>query len=302
MRNFGLILIALLTALRPLQTVAQDTTTTKQDAIQYTLSTGSDITLPPGATIPIAVMFADNRTGLPPKIAPLPAVWTVDGRPIDHQDDAEGILKVDLSQRGVYTAPKSAPAHNPVVIMVTVDASKNELYQGQSKTKIILICRITIMNYANFYYVDGTLFKIKEPALASQQKMFESAVQINGQWNVMISGKDSMRPGNRIGINLSFVQDAPGSYPWFITWTKKTGVKPPGCMVTLTNQSPMFQYASFDCVAHGDPECQGTTLNGTTTIADSSPFTRMIRGYFYGQLVSVNGEYHTVSGAFIAHY
>ncbi|HUB62740.1 MAG TPA: hypothetical protein VL978_18625 [Puia sp.] len=287
---------------QPFRSVAQDTTGTRQDAAQYSLSTGSDITVPPGATVAISILFADNKANLLPVVAPVPGTWTVDGQPIDHQDEAEGMLKVDLSQHGTYTAPKSAPAHNPVVITATIDASGNGLDQSRSKAKIVLICRVTIMAYANFFYVDGTLFKIKEPLLMSQQKLFERAIQMNGQWNVMISGKDSMNPANRIGINLSFVDDVPGTYPWFITWTKQTGVKPPGCSVVVTCQNPMLQYASFDCVAHGDPECKGVTLSGTTTISQSDPFTRSIQGYFYGQLVGVSGEYHSVSGAFIAHY
>jgi hypothetical protein len=59
-----------------------------------------------------------------------------------------------------------------------------------------------------------------------------------------------------------------------------------------------FQYFSGDCIPHGDDNCHHIALEGSTTITVFDTQKKIIKGYFSGQLVSMQGRYVWASGAF----
>jgi hypothetical protein len=270
-----------------------------QVANTLVLFPGSDVYLPPGASIQLLV---ENITELSVNRAVISnAQWTVNGHSPDQMNpETDGRISVSsadfLKQNAVasYTAPDDVAEETSITVAVAVTTP------GITE-KDLLFCHVHIRLRQNFFYVgaavshDGQEFIFHEPVLSSQRKMFEKATYMNGEWNVMVSGHDSKM--NTLGINLSFTVSEPGTYPWKITWTNKTGVRPPSITASVVCSNPMFQYMSVHCVPPGDPKCTTETLEGNTTITTFNTKTGEMKGYFAGRMF--DGKiYQFVSGAF----
>ena len=272
---------------------------------KYILWPGYEVTVAPGTTLHLSVDYIDvnNYDILPHAAVGVLPEWNIDGHDLNHQDYSEGKFTSNLSSGGDFTAPNAVPAHNPITITATFNASENPLDSTEGKTKIILICTITIQDAPNFFFISpgtgaqiqGKLYKIKEPILITNRKMAEFGIWANNVWNFQVNGVDSQ--GHMLGFAIMVDGNGAGTYSWRITWSENTGVVPPGNTVSVFNTAPLFTYVSFDCVPHGDKNCHVVTLTGTTTITTFDIKNKIARGFFTGQLEQ-NSNFVFVSGGF----
>ncbi len=296
-------LVLLLILSFALATRAQDQTS--QTLSDYFFYQGSDITLPLNAKIKLAVgQFKDD---FPFEASSITAEqWTIDGKDLMHQSKEQGELTfVNLQiDKGIYTAPAKVPPHNPVVITVSFHP------EGQA-TKIILICRIHIINKENYFYlsdrnsIGGTLYELKEPLIPSRKAAQETAFFVNDQWNIGANGFQKSEQENSdlklMGIGIGVVGDGKGTYTWTVNGSDNTGLKPPCNTVAVSGtdaDGAPFQYMSVDCIPHGDSKCKPKALAGNTTISVFDKKNKIIKGYFSGILMSAKKNYVWVSGAF----
>lgn len=268
---------------------------------------GNDVTLPPGGTDSLWIKEMINN--IPADAIISSAEWTVDGKDYSNQNSAEGNLKIEDLQfyKAVYKAPAKVPPHNPVVITASFQP------EGQ-KQKIILYCRIHIIDKENYFYLNarnspgGTLYELKESPILSFRKSRETANYVNDQWNIGVNGFRKIENDNTstqfMGIAVGIVSSGTGTYQWTVNGNDKTGLKPPCNTVVVTGTgkdgSP-FQYASADCRPHGGDDCKLTPMEGSTTITVFDQKNKIIKGYFSGILISATYETVSVSGAFSAY-
>ncbi|HEU4574225.1 MAG TPA: hypothetical protein VFS36_04430 [Chitinophagaceae bacterium] len=276
-----------------------NTTSTAGDFIIFP---GNDITLPPNGTDSLWIKEIINNMPADANIST--AEWTIDGKEYSKQDAQEGNFKIAKLQfyKGVYKAPAKVPPHNPVLITASFQP------EGET-TKIILYCRIHIIDKENYFYISsnntapGTLYEIKEPMISSMR--MESAYYFNDQWSIGANGfrktNDEKSGTQPLSVGASIIGNGTGIYPWTIKWNSKQGLVPPLNTVTITGidkDGNPFQYFSGDCIPHGDYNCGHIALQGSTTITVFDKQKRIIKGYFSGQLVSPTGQYVWASGAF----
>ncbi len=158
----------------------------------------------------------------------------------------------------------------------------------------------------NYFYLGnsttGNLYEVKEPLLASFRATQDRADYVNGQWNIMVNGIRKMSDDSAMqpmSLAITITQSDTGTYKWTVNGNSNTGLTPPFNSVTVVGSdgSP-FQYASWDCLPHGDTDCKLTALEGSTTITVFDKKKKIIKGYFSGMLVSPAHQSIPVSGAF----
>jgi hypothetical protein len=296
------IIIAFLLSIPVLIANAQDEAL--HAAGDYIFFPGNEISIPPKATVTLSIKQIINDA--PSDVIVSSEQWTIDGKELSNQSNVEGNFKLSTLQldKGTYTAPANVPPHNPVVITLSFQPT------GQ-KEKIILYCRIHIIDKENYFYLNnrnssgGTLYELKESPIPSFRKSRETANYVNDQWNIGANGFQKTENDNNstqfIGIGVSIVGNGTGIYKWTVNGNDKTGLKPPCNTVTVSgtgkNGSP-FQYMSADCVPHGDDNCKLTALEGNTVVSVFDKKNKIMKGYFSGILISATHHYVFVSGAF----
>ncbi len=272
---------------------------------------GNEITLPPNGRDTLRI---DQSSVTNPGLTEaniISAQWTIDGKGYTNQNTDEGSFKLAKLQfqKGIYTAPAQVPPHNPVDISVSFQPP------GE-KTKIVLYCRIHIIDKENYFYLSdnrntagGTLYELKEPLISSMRN--ENAYYTHGEWLLMVEGfrkiKDNRNSMQQMSIDVGFIGDKTGSYTWTFKWNESQGAIPPYNSVSVEGigkDGKLFEDLSSDCVphgcggAHGDDCKKCYALEGTTTVTVFDKLKKIIKGYFSGILVTPTGQYVSVSGAF----
>ncbi len=273
-------------------------------AMDYFFFPGNEISIPPNARVLLSVkQMIDD---VPADALLSNEQWTIDGKDLSSQNNEEGNFKLQTLQfdKGNYTAPAKVPPRNPVVITLSFQP------EGQ-KEKIILYCRIHIIDKENYFYLSGRnttggiLYELKESPVLSSRKFRETATYMNDQWNIGANGFQKAENDNIgsqfMGFGIGVVGDGTGIYKWTVNGDDKSGLKPPCNTLTVTGTAKdesQFQYMSFDCTPHGDDNCKLVALEGNTVITVFDRKNKIIKGYFSGRLVSVSHQYVSVSGAF----
>lgn len=281
---------------------AQDTTLKSTNS--YIFLPGDEITVPPNATITLKVKQIVND--IPGDAFIKSEQWTIGGKALSNQNPEEGNFKLTNLQfdKVTYTAPSKVPQHNPVLITLSFQP------EGE-QTKIILYCRIHILDKKNYFYLnsrntsEGLLYELKEPLAASSRTLQETAYYVNDQWNIGVTGFQKLNENDSViqsmGFGLGVKGNGPGTYRWSVYGDDKTGLIPPCNTVTVNGtgrKGSSFLYVSADWLPHGGSNCKLVALDGSTTITVFDRKNKIIKGYFSGILISPNFEYVSVSGAF----
>ena len=264
----------------------------------YVLLPGGSVTIPVDQTINLGIVTIDAN-GLWHDIDILQGVqWTMNGQVGD--DPSEGKLTVQLGLlRGTYKAPHTVPKTNPVAIAVTI------LPQGPIKSKLTLICNITVVDQVNMFNVTGPhqafgLYQLDDRYSAPQvQAMLARAYMAGPELAINVS---AMQPGGAGGgemyhgtgtMSLFVNSAAIGEHPWTLPGSSATTVQ-----LTITGKS-MEMYSSGDCLPHGDNNCKPQSTKGSTRITAFDQKTGEVSGTFQGQVVKlVNGKPSTYALAF----
>lgn len=281
-----------------------------QDSTQYALFPGAEIYLPPGGK---ASFFIAKRNNIKEAFAQVPVnfstKWAINGKDSEKQDAKFGKLTLQImsTNTAYYTAPSTPPGPEPVII--TVEFSEQDIdSKSTNKTKNILVCTVHILDAPNFFFLSGgnnkqgTVYELKEP-VSRINNMAEVAIYGKDQWNISISGfSKAMKP---MSMALSIAGNGKGNYEWVVHGSKETGLIPPATMLSVSSmpaQGSPFQFLSTDCTPHGDAsDCVPYSLKGLMTITELDPNKKIIRGYFCGQVMSVDFQYQFISGGFRAY-
>jgi hypothetical protein len=283
------------------------------NTVVYALLPGPEIYLPAGGHAAFSILErATDTSAFEAAPQNLSNKWTVNGKELEHQDPRFGKLVLQEINTGVasYYAP-TVPPSDPITIAVEFSSSEIDGLL-KDKTKNILICTIHIIEASNYFFLganhdkfnSGKAFELHEP-LNRKNDMAEVAMFDRGQWTISISGMEKdLKNMSPMSMAISFAGNGKGTYPFSIKGTKETGIQPPSTIVSVSgmkNGTPL-QYISADCTPHDNPsECNPHTLNGTITITEFDEKNKIIKGYFYGQVMSPDYNYSYVSGGFRAY-
>lgn len=234
--------------------------------------------------------------------------WTVNGKP-PGSDPSEGNLTIPLTlTSATYKAPHTVPKVNPVAVAITV------LPQGPIKTKITLICNVTVVDRTNAFSVTGPkvafgAYYLDDRHSSPQvQSMLARAYMAGPELAINVS---AMQPGGAgggeqyhgMGMMSLFVNGSDvGDHKWALPTTG--GASGPGAttvMLTITVNG-VDMYSTGDCLPHGDNNCKPVSTKGVTRITAFDKKTNEVSGSFEGQVVKlVNGKpsiYAQASGTF----
>jgi hypothetical protein len=284
-----------------------------QDSSAYLLLPGADIYLPPGGHTTFMLLKKTKALEEYTLAAEnLSSQWTVNGIEYDKQDKKFGKLSLKplSTNTADYDAPSVPPGAEPILVAIAF-TEKDVDAKSTNKMKNFLLCRIHLLDAPNFFSLGGdndkagSVYELHEP-LTRKNDLAEVALYGQGQWSISVSGfekdmKSGMRP---MSFGLSFAGNGKGTYPFMANGTRETGIRPPMTVVTVNGMGGgrPFQYVSTDCTPHDNPhECDPHTLKGTVTITEFDEKNKIIRGYFYGQLMSPDYQYQYVSGGFRAY-
>lgn len=252
-----------------------------------------EVYIPTHGQVPLVVLW--HASGRYESLAGAKVEWTINGKPPDQEKGDEGYLAAGINGKAMFRAPDQQPQLNPV----TITASFLDTHGG--KTKIILYCKIHIADAPNFFFIGGGntnsgrhLYAIREPVMTTQQKMFEKAMLVNGNWVISVSGFDRGTPGDRIAFTLTFPDKGWGRFDW------ATEAGSP-VAASVTGTTPVLHFLSVDCQPHGDPDCKPVQLHGVTWLLTNDTNLKQLRGYFWGSL-SDGKDVEYVSGGFAAFY
>ena len=265
---------------------------------EYVLLPGAAVTIPVDQTINLGIVTIDAN-GNWHDIDILQGVeWTMNGKVGD--DPSEGKLAVQLGLiRGTYKAPHTVPKVNPVAIAVTI------LPQGPIKSKLTLICNVTVVDQVNMFNVTGPhqafgLYQLDDRFSSPQvQAMLARAYMAGPELAINVG---AMQPGGAGGgemyhttgtMSLFVNGTAVGEHQWTLPGSSATTVQ-----LTIAGTS-MEMYSTGDCLPHGDNNCKPQTTKGSTRITAFDQKTGEISGTFQGQVVKlVNGKPSSYAQAF----
>lgn len=265
---------------------------------EYVLLPGSEVSIPVDQTINLGIITIDAN-GKWHDIDILQGVqWTMNGNV--GADPAEGKLTAQLGLiRATYKAPHTVPKVNPVAIAVTI------LPQGPIKSKLTLICNVTVTDRLNMFNVTGPhqafgLFQLDDRYSTPQvQAMLARAYMAGPELAINVS---AMQPGGTGGgemyhsngtMSLFVNSTSVGEHQWTLPGNSATTVQ-----LTIAGKS-IDMYSSGDCLPHGDNNCKPVSTMGITRIDAFDQKTGEISGSFQGQVVKlVNGKPSTYAQAF----
>ena len=234
--------------------------------------------------------------------------WTVNGKP-PGSDSSEGTLTIPLTlTSATYKAPHTVPKVNPVAVAITV------LAQGPIKTKLTLICNVTVVDRTNAFSVTspktafGAYYLDDRYSSAQVQSMLARAYMAGPELAITVS---AMQPGGAgggeqyhgTGMMSLFVNGGDiGDHKWALPTTGSTsGPGATTVMLTITVNG-VDMYSTRDCLPHGDNNCKPVSTKGVTHITGFDKKTNEVLGSFEGQVVKlVSGKpssYAQASGTF----
>jgi len=91
------------------------------------------------------------------------------------------------------------------------------------------------------------------------------------------------------GMTLAINGIKPGEYTWTVGNNENTSST--GATFNIKRDSGMTLYTSSDCVPHFPPRgesCKTISLQGITTIKEYNPATKLVNGYFQGNVLLVD--------------
>jgi len=266
---------------------------------EYVLLPGAVVTVDVDQTINLGIITIDAN-GNWHDIDILQGVqWMVNGK-IGGDDPSEGKLAVQLGLlRATYKAPHTVPKVNPVAIAVTI------LPQGPIKSKLTLICNVTVVDRPNMFNVTGPhqafgMFQLDDRYSTPQvQDMLARAYMAGPELAINVS---AMQPGGAGGgemyhsngtMSLFVNSTELGEHQWTLPGASATTVQ-----LTVAGSS-MEMYSTGDCLPHGDNSCKPQSTKGSTRITAFDQKTGEVSGTFQGQVVKlVNGKPSSYALAF----
>jgi len=265
---------------------------------EYVLLPGSAVTIPVDQTINLGIITIDANGGWHDIDLLQGVEWTINGKVGD--DLSEGKLAVQLGLlRATYKAPHSVPKVNPVAIAVTV------LPKGPIKSKLTLICNVTVTDRLNMFNVTGPgqafgMFQLDDRYSTPQvQAMLARAYMAGPELAINVS---AMQPGGAGGgemyhgngtMSLFVNGTEVGEHQWTLPGASATTVQ-----LTIAGKS-IEMYSTGDCLPHGDNNCKPQSTKGSTRIVAFDPKTGEVSGSFQGQMVKlVNGKPSSYALAF----
>ncbi len=173
-----------------------------QDANDYVLVPGSSQLLPQGESLSLAIQWigldGTPHAGVYGGVNSRVPEWTVNGKPLDRQDPAEGRLTVDLSlERATYRAPGGLPPVNPVTVAVRFQSSDT------SRSLVILVCEIQVVQPANQWYVTFSFHgsQLSEDRSATEEHHYQRREA--GSGSLLIRGAPPERDGS-VSLNTEY--------------------------------------------------------------------------------------------------
>jgi len=278
-------------------------TSFSQAGYDYFLAPAEEMTIPVGGklTLHVQTMNADgNILQADPAFV---GQWTINGK--ETADPQYGNISHGLSfVNATYTAPDKVPAKNPVDIAVRFKTRS----QG-NESKITLVCTITITDAKNYFFLGGDNIPkafyewdntYLTPQVASKMAM---GIFKEGELVINVNGNAKNKQKNTatiMGMSLMIDGKTPGTYPWKVS--EGSGSSTTTALTYLNGSGEHFTYASGDCLPHKENPCQSISLQGSTTITDYNSKTGEIKGYFSGQVMTIdpggNYIYATTYGRF----
>ena len=230
--------------------------------------------------------------------------WSVNGSDPSVLAPAEGILQTGIPfTTADYIAPHAVPKTNPVTVAISYQPIPTE------KTRITLVCNITIVDRSNFFQLGG---KDAPQGRFELNERYSAAGTISMLERAMIAGPETMvtvgamEPGGAGGgvkthssgtMNLTIAGAAPGDYKWTLPGSSATTV-----MLMIAGGSGEDLYSTGDCLPHGVADCRSKSTEGATRIISYDKSTGQVTGEFQGTVVKlVNGQpssYSSVFGSF----
>lgn len=290
MRKAALVVVAVVVVFSSISLLAADQ--------EYVLLPGAAVTVAVDQTINLGIVTIDAN-GNWHDIDILQGVeWTMNGKVGD--DPSEGKLAVQLGLiRGTYKAPHTVPKVNPVAIAVTI------LPQGPIKSKLTLICNVTVVDRPNMFNVTGPhqafgMFQLDDRySMPQVQAMLARAYMAGPELAITVS---AMQPGGAAGgemyhsngtMSLFVNSTELGEHQWTLPGASATTVQ-----LTIAGSS-MEMYSTGDCLPHGDNNCKPQSTKGSTRITAFDQKTGEVSGTFQGQVVKlVNGKPSSYALAF----
>lgn len=268
-----------------------------------------------GTKLVFTIAFLDTTGSFKPPEIELTGTWSINGS--NHPDPSLGKISTSLNFiTATYQAPEMVPAKNPVAVAFTFQLPDS------AKTKLILVCNITIVNSTNFFELApngglNTHYKFDDPFAGTQaHAAMTMAIEKEGQLIINIQGKAPSLPGDRsIPAAMSMVVAVDGTSTGVYEWK----VPPENQNTPVTNVNLnynkygglRFAYASVDCLPHhnilnpNNDKCKGFTLKGSTTITKYEKSGK-VEGYFNGLVMEIdpsgNYVYGNVYGRFSASF
>ncbi len=265
----------------------------------YVLIPGASVSVPVDQIINLGVVTIDANGNWHDVDILQGVQWTMNGKVGD--DPSEGKLTVQLGLlRGTYKAPHTVPKVNPVAIAVTI------LPQGSIKSKLTLICNVTVVDRLNMFDITGPkqafgLYQLDDRySMPQVQAMLARAYMAGPELAISVS---AMQPGGAGGGEMYhgtgtmslFVNSAElGEHQWTLPGARATTVQ-----LTITGSSGMEMYSTGDCLPHGDNNCKPVSTKGITRITAFDKKTNEVSGSFQGQVVKLlNGKPSSYAQAF----
>jgi hypothetical protein len=265
----------------------------------------SNVTVPAGSKLNFEIR-AVNDSGITETITSdmIGAEWTINGQPTNPSYGKLNIAPLNKT-KAIYTAPDKAPDKNPVAIAVSFIADNDR------KTKVTLICNVTITDVRNYFFIDKKgLFQLNDMNQGDMEARMAMAIIKEGQLVISVNGMTKGMEENAMTsiMSMTIMTDGTGlgDHSWKVA---ENGIGASTVALSYINgEGTHFTFASGDCLPHGSGSCQTITLSGTTFITEYNTSTGIVKGFFSGTTMTANPvgmivqyEYENVYGKFTAH-
>jgi hypothetical protein len=265
----------------------------------YKMIPGNELTLPAGAKVDFRIILMDEKGFMTAPSDSIIGNWTINGEA--HADPSFGKLSTSLNFiSATYEAPQQVPARNPVAVAFSF------MLPGAGKTKLTLLCNVTITDMYNFFDLKtastpNSIYRFDDPFAGSMaHAALTMAIEKEGEIIINIQGKAPSAPGDHtVPATMSMIVSVDGAGKGVYEWKLPPENQSVPVTNVVLNYSKMggvrFSYASVDCLPHpysNSDRCKGISLKGTTAITKYENPGK-VEGYFSGQVVQLtpSGKY-----------
>ena len=290
MRKAALVVVAVVVLFSSVSLFAADP--------EYVLLPGSAVNVLVDETINLGIITIDANGNWHDIDITQGVQWSMNGK-IGGDDPSEGKLTAQLGLlRATYKAPHTVPKVNPVAIAVTI------LPPGPIKSKLTLICNVTVIDKDNMFNVTGPgqapgMYQLDDRYSNPQmQAMLARAYMAGPELAINVSAMQPRGAGggemyHSNGTMSLFVNSTSlGEHEWTLPGASATTVQ-----LTIAGKS-MEMYSTGDCLPHGDSNCKPVSTKGATRIIAFDQKTGEVSGSFQGQVVKLdNGKPSTYAVA-----